>query len=78
MWIREEIQPARSLSDDPYSHSGCDEIHKVSDDLASGVEFQDNGRLDVEAEEDCANGHQKNPSESRKDGMNDNNMVDIL
>jgi hypothetical protein len=50
MWIGEEVQPARSLSDDPYSHSGCDEIHKVSDDLASGVEFQDNGRLDVEAE----------------------------
>jgi hypothetical protein len=78
MRIGEEVHMASCLSDEPYSHSSGDDVHEVRNDLASGVEFQDNGRLDVETEENGANGHQQNPSESGEDAMNDNNTVDAL
>jgi hypothetical protein len=78
MWIGEEVEPARSLSYDPYAHPGGDEIYEICNDLASRVKLEDDGRLNIETEKDCANGHQQNPSESRKNCVNDDDMIDVL
>lgn len=78
MRIGEEVQPPRSLSDNPQSHASCDEVDEIGNDLARGMQLEDYGRLDVEAEEDCATRHQDNPREGCKNCVYDNDMLDAL
>jgi hypothetical protein len=46
--------------------------------LTCGMKLEDDWRLDIQTEEDCANGHQDNPSESCKNRVNDDVLFDIL
>lgn len=79
MWIGEKIDPVRRhLPNDPYTQPGCDEVDKICDDLTCGVKLEDDWRLDVQTEEDCASRHQENPSESCKNRVNNDVMFDIL
>ena len=78
MRVRVEVEMIGSLSHDPYAHPGCDEVDDVSNDLTCGVKLENDGRLDIETEEDCANGHHDNPGEGGKDCVNDDDMVDVF
>ena len=79
MWIGEKVDPVRRhLPNDPYTQPSRDEVDKICDDLACGVKLEDDWRLDVQTEEDCANRQQENPSESCKNRVNNDVMFDIL
>jgi len=79
MWIGEKVDPVRRhLPNDPYTQPSRDEVDKICDDLACGVKLEDDWRLDIQTEEDCANGYQDDPSESCKNRVNDDVVFDIL
>jgi len=77
MWIGEQVHIVGNLSNDPYTHTGCNDEDEVRNNLACGMKLEDDGRLNVETEEDSANGYEDDPSESCKDSVNNNDTFDV-
>ncbi len=61
VWVGPDVEVLLDFKGMPDSHASGGDVDGIGEDLDDDVEFEHDGMIDVEAQEDAANGEEEGP-----------------